>query len=132
MKLSIKNKVNPSFSMASMTDIIFLLLIFLLISTHYHSKAIPVDLPLSTNEKTISNPINVTMTAQLEYYVEENKIPFHQLHNVLQAKLIESEHKAIVLHIDKGLSIANMVQIADIAIQLGASFSIATEFSNAP
>ncbi|WP_339044411.1 ExbD/TolR family protein [Cardinium endosymbiont of Tipula unca] len=115
--------------MASMTDIIFLLLIFLLITANYKPKAIPVDLPLSTNEKTVSAQVNVTVTANLRYYVEGKCVSFSQLKNVLQEQLEKTCSKVVVLHMDKSLSIAHMVMIADIANQLEASVSMATDFN---
>lgn len=128
MKISTKNKIDASFSMASMTDIIFLLLIFLLITASYSPKALSVDLPFSTNEKTESEAVHVTVTAQLGYYVEGKRVLFHQLQNVLQDVLAKTSNKVVVLHMDKGLAIAHMVKIADIANQLGAAVAIATEF----
>lgn len=128
MKISTKNKIDASFSMASMTDIIFLLLIFLLITASYSPKALPVDLPVSTNEKTESVQVNVTVTAQLAYYVEGKRVAFNQLQNALQDVLAKTSSKIVVLHMDKGLSIAHMIKVADIANRLGAAVSIATEF----
>lgn len=128
MKVSTKNKIDASFSMASMTDIIFLLLIFLLITTSYSPKALPVDLPLSTNERTEPVQVNVTVTAQSAYYVEGKRVAFSQLQNVLQDLLAKTSSKVVLLHMDKGLSIAHMVKVADIANKLGAAVSIATEF----
>ncbi|WP_243517271.1 MULTISPECIES: biopolymer transporter ExbD [unclassified Candidatus Cardinium] len=132
MKISIKNKIDPSFSMASMTDIIFLLLIFILITASYSPKALPVDLPISTNEKTASAPINVTITTRLAYYVEGKRVTFNQLDHVLQNALTKTSTKVVVLHIDKRLAIAHMVKVADIANRLGAAVSIATEFEHKP
>lgn len=128
MKVNTKNKIDASFSMASMTDIVFLLLIFLLITASYSPKALPVDLPLSTNEKTASVHVNVTVTAQLAYYVEGKRVAFDRLHPVLQDVLAKTSSKVVVLHMDKKLSIAHMVKIADIANRLGAAVSLATEF----
>lgn len=132
MKVSTKNKIDASFSMASMTDIIFLLLIFLLITTSYSPKALPIDLPLSTNERTEPVQVNVTVTAQLAYYVEGKRVAFNQLQNVLQDVLAKTSSKVVLLHMDKGLSIAHMVKVADIANKLGAAVSIATEFEKKP
>ncbi len=132
MKISTKNKIDASFSMASMTDIIFLLLLFLLITANYSPKALPVDLPLSTNEKTESVQVNVTVTAQLAYYVEGKRVSFGQLYNALEDVLAKTSSKVVVLHMDKKLSIAHMVSVADIANRLGAAVSIATEFDKTP
>lgn len=130
MKINTKNKIDASFSMASMTDIVFLLLIFLLITAQYSPKALPVDLPLSTNQKTESRQVNVTVTAQLVYYVEKRSVTFSQLQTVLQDALLATSSKIVVLHMDKKLSIADMIKVADIANSLGASVSIATAFQN--
>ncbi|MGI2298265.1 ExbD/TolR family protein [Candidatus Cardinium hertigii] len=128
MKISTKNKIDASFSMASMTDIVFLLLIFLLITASYGPQVLPVELPSSTNEKTESIHVNVTVTAQLTYYVDGKRVVFNQLHNVLQDLLAKRSSKVVVLYMDKSLSIAHMVKIADIVNRLGATVSIATEF----
>nr|WP_256465586.1 biopolymer transporter ExbD [Cardinium endosymbiont of Oedothorax gibbosus] len=114
--------------MASMTDIIFLLLLFLLITTSYSPKTLPIDLPLSTHERTEPVQVNVTVTAQPAYYVEGKRVAFNQLQNVLEDVLAKTSSKVVLLHMDKGLSIAHMVKVADIANQLGAAVSIATEF----
>lgn len=128
MKINTKNKIETSFNMASMTDIVFLLLIFLLITANDRPKVIPVDLPLSTNQKTESVQVNVTVTANLQYYVEGKCVPFNRLKDVLQERLEKTFSKVVVLHMDKRLSIAHMVMIADIANQLDASVLMATDF----
>ncbi|MGI2257358.1 ExbD/TolR family protein [Candidatus Cardinium hertigii] len=128
MKISTKNKIDASFSMASMTDIVFLLLIFLLITSSYAPQVLPVDLPQSTNEKRESLYVSVTVTAQFTYYVDGKRVAFNQLHNVLQDLLAKRRCKVVVLYMDKRLSIAHMVKIADIVNRLGATVSIATEF----
>ncbi|MGI2299336.1 ExbD/TolR family protein [Candidatus Cardinium hertigii] len=128
MKISTRNKIDTSFSMASMTDIVFLLLIFLLITASYGPQVLPVDLPQSTNEKRESLHVNVTVTAELTYYVDGKRVAFNRLHNVLEDLLAKRSSKVVVLYMDKRLSIAHMVKIADVVNRLGATVSIATEF----
>ena len=132
MKIITKNKIAPSFNMVSMTDIMFLLLIFLLITVHPNSKAMLVDLPLSSNEKETMASIHITVTDGLQYYVDQQLVGFNQLYPVLQSKLAHIPDKNIVLHMDKKLSIANMVQVADIVNRLGGTVSLATEFKHEP
>ena len=127
MKISTKNKIETSFSMASMTDIVFLLLIFLLITARYTPQAIPVDLPLSTNEKVVLAEVHISITKTLQYYLEGEIVTLEQLENLLQEQLKRKSSKVVVLHMDQALSIAHMIKIADIATALGASVSIATE-----
>ncbi|MBX9889694.1 MAG: biopolymer transporter ExbD [Amoebophilaceae bacterium] len=132
MKINMKNKINPSFNMASMTDVIFLLLIFLLVTAHPTSKAIPIDLPLSKQEKTAPAAVNVSVTKTLQYYVEDQPVDFNQLAVVLRKQLERKSSKVVLLHIDKSLSIAHMVNIADVATGLGAEVSLATQFEKRP
>ena len=128
MKITMQNKINPSFNMASMTDVIFLLLIFLLVTANPTSKAIPIDLPLSKQEKAIPATVNVSVTKTLQYYVEDQPVDFNQLAVVLRKQLESKSSKVVLLHMDKSLSIAHMVNIADIATELGAEVSLATQF----
>lgn len=54
MNLSSKNKPNPNFNMSSMTDLIFILLIFFLVTSSSSSiDFLPVDLPVSKDSKDI-------------------------------------------------------------------------------
>lgn len=127
MKIGIKNRIDPSFSMVSMADLVFLLLIFLLITKNYHTKVVPVDLPLSASEKTVQKEVSVVITARLHYYVEGKRVVLGQLQDTLALQLAKIPNKVVVLHMDKRLSIAHMVVVADIAHKLGATVSIATE-----
>ncbi|AWN82300.1 ExbD/TolR family protein [Candidatus Cardinium hertigii] len=126
MLIKVKNKIDSSFNMASMTDVLCLLLIFVLIGSKYHTQAIPINLPLSTNKKTAVAPVHITVTAALQYYIEGNIVPFPQLEQLLQAKLAKASHKMVVLHMDRRLAIAHMVKVADIAHRLEASVALAT------
>jgi len=114
--------------MVSMTDVIFLLVIFLLVTSNYTSKAIPVDLPLSKNEKVALAEVSLSVTKTLQYYVDGKLVPFEQLEDILRIQLDKKSSKMVVLHMDKVLSIDNMVKVADIATGLGAEVSIATQF----
>jgi biopolymer transport protein ExbD len=126
MQIRTKNTLNASFSMASMTDVLFLLLIFLVIAARHTPTAIPVDLPVSSNEKTTSSEVHVTVTKQLHYYVEGQQLPFDQLSQRLKEQLEEKSSNLVVLHMDQTLSIAQMVAVSDVANKLGATVSIAT------
>jgi biopolymer transport protein ExbD len=132
MKINTRNKIEASFSMASMTDVIFLLLIFLLITSHNKPKALPVNLPISSNKKIATSHINVIITAKLEYYVEGHAVSFNQLEKVLHTRLAQTSNKIVLLHMDKQLSIAHMVKVADIITTLGATVSLATELDKKP
>lgn len=126
MQIRTRNTLNPSFSMASMTDVLFLLLIFLVVAARHAPKAIPVDLPVSSNQKTTCAEVHVTVTKQLHYYLEGQQLVFDQLPRRLKEQLEKKSSNLVVLHMDQTLSVAHMVAVADVANKLGATVSIAT------
>lgn len=85
MALKRRTKVNESFSMASMTDVIFLLLIFFMVtSTVVIPNAIKVTLP-QAQKQTAAKPLTrVTIDANLNYYVafgnqREKQVSFEEI-----------------------------------------------------
>ena len=77
MALKTRNKVNANFSMSSMTDIVFLLLIFFMVtSTLITPNALKLLLPKSSNQ-TASNPItSVSIDKNYNYYIETTPMIF--------------------------------------------------------
>ena len=74
MALKRKNRIEATFSMASMTDVIFLLLIFFMVtSTFVFPNAIKVNLPQSKQEMSVKPLARVTIDASLNYYVSVGK-----------------------------------------------------------
>ena len=116
MSLRSKNKVSANFSMSSMTDIVFLLLIFfMLTSTLVSPNALKLLLP-NTKARTLEKQtISVSITPQIEYYIEDQKFPFDQLENQLKQRLANEQEPAIVLHADKTVDIEFAVKVMDIA-----------------
>lgn len=116
MKLKSSTKVDPSFSMSSMTDIVFLLLVFFMItSTMVSPNALKLLLPRS-NSQTAAQPITtVSITANLEYYVEQTPVPLSSLEPFLQQKLAGVEEPTISLHADRSVPIEEVVKVMNIA-----------------
>ena len=116
MSLRNKNKVSANFSMSSMTDIVFLLLIFfMLTSTLVSPNALKLLLPNSKARTLEKQTISVSITPEIEYYIEDQKFPFEQLENQLKQRLAKEQEPAIVLHADKTVDIEFAVKIMDIA-----------------
>lgn len=127
MKLRNRHQTNTHFSTSSMTDIIFLLLIFFMLTlTPLTPQALSIDLPTSNHTHETPSQTKVTVTADLEYYVDEQKTPREQLKTALQEKLADgSQH--ILLQIDQNLPIAQMIFITDLAASLQAKIAVATK-----
>ncbi len=110
------SKVNSAFSMASMSDIVFLLLIFLLISTTLiNPNALKLTLPKSANQLKEKPFTTVSITADLRYYVETEPVSFGDLERVLSARLSGIEEPTISLHCDKSVPIDEVVKVMNIA-----------------
>ncbi|MGE4587869.1 MAG: ExbD/TolR family protein [Mangrovibacterium sp.] len=120
MPLRQRNKIDSSFSMSSMTDIVFLLLIFFMItSTLVAPNALKLLLPES-NSQTAAQPVTtISVTADLKYYLnidgEPRRVAFHELEPALQRSIGENTEACISLHADKTVPVEEVVKIMNIA-----------------
>ncbi len=127
MKLNTKHKIDAQFSMSSMTDIVFLLLIFFMLTvTSVTPQSLLIDLPRSNNADILLPQVNVMITADLIYYVDQQKTTREQLEGLLQQKLSTAQ-RAVLLHIDKSVPVAHMIYVTDIAASLHAKVAVATQ-----
>ena len=80
MRLKTKNKVSPNFNMSSMTDIVFLLLIFfMLTSTLVSPNALKLLLPNSKSKTLEKQTLSVSITEEIEYYIENRQVNIEDL-----------------------------------------------------
>ncbi|MEB2779155.1 MULTISPECIES: ExbD/TolR family protein [Algoriphagus] len=127
MGLQAKNKVDPAFSMSSMTDIIFLLLIFFMLTSSFITPSgLPVNLPSSETSDIIMQEVSVTITKDLKYSVNDKIVPREQIKGELTS-LLKDKKGQVVLHIDKDVPVEYLVEIGGIAAGLEANVSIATK-----
>lgn len=116
MALKRRNKVNPNFSMSSMTDIVFLLLIFFMVtSTLINPNALKLLLPKSTNQTSAKPITTVSIDSRLNYYLEKKRVPFSMLESKLQDKLSSEKEPTISLHADHTVPVENVVKVMNIA-----------------
>lgn len=116
MALKRQTKINSSFSMSSMTDIIFLLLIFfMLTSTLVHPNALKLLLPQSASQTSAKPQTSVSITKDLRYYVETRRVQFDELEPTLQAKLGQQPDMYIALHVDESVPMKEVVKVMNIA-----------------
>jgi biopolymer transport protein ExbD len=127
MALQSKNKVDSAFSMSSMTDIIFLLLIFFMLTSSFITPSgLPVNLPSSETTDIIMQEVTVTITKDLKFSVNDRVVSRDQIKGEL-GPLLEGKKGQVVLHIDKDVPVEYLVEIGGIAAGLGANVSIATK-----
>lgn len=127
MGLQQKNKVDASFSMSSMTDIIFLLLIFFMLTSSFITPSgLSVNLPSSETSDILMQEVTVSVTKDLQFSINDQLITREQLKSVL-TPLLDGKKGQVVLHLDKEVPVEYLVEIGGIAAGLGANVSIATK-----
>jgi biopolymer transport protein ExbD len=132
MDLRSKHKVNAAFSMSSMTDIIFLLLIFFMLTSNFITPSgLPVKLPSSKSSNIVMQKVTVTITPDLEYFVNAKRTSLSGIEGLLRNELTEQDG-VVVLHIDKEVPVEHLVRVAGIATSLDAKVTIATSPEMAP
>jgi len=128
MALKSRNKVSPNFNMSSMTDIVFLLLIFfMLTSTLVSPNALKLLLPNSKSKTLEKQTVSVSINKELEFYINENKTLEINLENELKSMLANEIDPAIILHADKTVAIEYVVKVMDIAYRNKYKIVLATK-----
>jgi biopolymer transport protein ExbD len=116
MGIKSRNKVSVAFSMASMTDIVFLLLIFfIIVSTMVSPYALNVTLPTSNNKSTEKAKVSVTITPDLVHYINGKAVEAETIESLLVNELFGADKPQIVLHVDETVPTGVSVKILDIA-----------------
>lgn len=128
MALKSRNKVSPNFNMSSMTDIVFLLLIFfMLTSTLVSPNALKLLLPNSKSKTLEKQTISVSINKDLDFYINENQVIENNLESELKEVLSNQEEPAIILHADKTVDIEHVVKVMDIAYRNKYKIVLATK-----
>lgn len=116
MNIRGRNKVTPEFNMASMTDIVFLLLIFFMIaSTLVTTNAIDIILPTASGKTENKKSTAVSIKKDLTYYIDQKRVGESVLENQLISIMATQESPTIVLRAEKSVPVENVVKVMDIA-----------------
>lgn len=114
MKLKGRNKVSPDFSMASMTDIVFLLLVFFMLTSN-SPNALDLLLPKAKGKSTNTQNVSVSINKDLEYFVNNEKINGEYIEIELKKALKDQENPTIILRAEESVAIKEAVRVMDIA-----------------
>jgi len=116
MDLRGRNKVTPEFNMSSMTDIVFLLLIFfMLASTLVSVNAIDILLPKASGKTENKKSVSVSIKKDLSYYIDQKIVGESVLESQLIDLLSDETKPTIVLRAEKSVPVENVVMVMDIA-----------------
>ena len=128
MALRSRNKVSANFNMSSMTDIVFLLLIFfMLTSTLVSPNALKLLLPSSKAKTLEKQTISISITKDIKFYINENPVAKNTIEKELKLIINHEEEPAIILHTDKSVAIEHVVKIMDIAYRNKYKIVLATQ-----
>ena len=127
MAIRSSNKISPSFNMSSMTDMVFLLLIFFMItSTLVSPNALKLLLPQSNNQTSAKAITSVSITKDLRYYIETTPVAYNDIERQLQVKLMDAQDPTISLHVDRTVQMEEVVKVMNIAVRNKYKLILAT------
>lgn len=143
MGLQKRNKANAEFNMSSLTDIIFLLLIFFMLTSSLTSpNAQNLDRPKSNSKTQSPQNVALSITPEGEFYVDSDKdpVPRAQLEQRLlgainkerqnnREKNIDTE-VTIVLNVEMTETTGTIVEYMKLSNKLGVRLILATEASD--
>lgn len=121
-----KNKVSTEFNMSSMTDIVFLLLIFFMItSTMVTTNALDLVLPKGKGKTDSNKNLAVSIDKDLQFFIDKDKVDEAQLESQLLSLMDNQEQKAIILRAEKSVPHEKVVYVMDIAYRNGMKMVVA-------
>ena len=127
MPFESKHKIDASFSMSGMTDVIFLLLIFFMLTSSFITPSgLPVNLPSAKKSNIVMQKVSLTITDDLKYYINDRRVARTRIEQELRREL-NGDEAMVTLHIDKQVPTEYLVEVAGIAASLNAKVSIATK-----
>ncbi|MFP7656609.1 MULTISPECIES: ExbD/TolR family protein [Chryseobacterium] len=128
MKIQRRNKANPEFSLAAMTDVILLMLIFFMItSSAANQSAIDVNLPkTSTADDNIPNPLTVTIKPEGTYYIDDKPVAREQLEQTIVNNLTNQTNKSFTIRADENTLHKDVVFAMEIAEKHKFNIALAT------
>jgi len=102
--------------MSSMTDLVFLLLIFfIIVSTLVSPYALPVDLPKSSNKVKDKQKVSLRIGPDLIYSVNNKIVDPQEVESTLAGYLTGTDNPSIVMHVDQSVPTGETVKVLDIA-----------------
>ena len=131
MALNRRKKVVAEFNMASMTDMIFLLLVFfMLTSSVVSSNALNLKLPSSTSKTVASPSLSVSITPEGKYYLNGKEMPLSLLEQNVKSEVIKAgdpKNSTMTIAADKSATVEMLANIMELAHVLQINAILATE-----
>ena len=121
-------KFDPTFNMSSMTDIVFLLLIFFMLTSNFVTpSAVEVNVPTSNSGGAVMPKLTITISEEGKFYVNKQEVAIEQMKDELKSILPNTGDKEVVLHAENTTPIQKIIQVMDIGHELGIKVQLAVE-----
>ena len=129
-----KQSLPPQLMLSPMIDMIFLLLVFFIVSTMYMSeiKTIPIKLPVAQNSETVSKSnFAVTVKKDGVLYLEDNKIEIKQLVANAAAESKRDAAFSVIIRADGEANYKTVIKLMDELKGAGVTrFGLATDLGD--
>jgi biopolymer transport protein ExbD len=129
MNLKGRNQIRPEFNMSSMTDVVFLLLIFFMIASTLAKQlnTIDVKLPQAEGKTENRNTVAVTITNSNQFYLNADRVNKRNLEKNLIDVLKTMKTRSIVLRTEKKVAIEQVVYVMNLANKNGVKVVLAVD-----
>ena len=125
MAIKARNTRNIQFTMASMSDLVFLLLIFfMLTSTLIAPSAIKLLLPSSDSRTMSPQTVTVYIDENRQLYLEEEPVDLEGLHDGLVSSLEGHAEGAVVLRSDQSVPVQYVVNVIDVVERINSTYRV--------
>ena len=117
MRFRDENEENFSFDLTPLVDVVFLLLIFFMVSTVFVDFKRQMDISLPSSKSSVPSevrePVKVELTVDKQIFLNGEKVTLEEFESAL-LKISVSKNNAAVIRADKNLPYGNVIKIMGI------------------
>ena len=123
MKLKLKHKSITTTALISMSDVVFLLLIFLLITSNFVTyTGLQINVPTSQNTHTdIQKNLTLSINDKEEIFVNSNRVNKENLINELKYEIDKNPEIVVLIQADQNIALKSVVELIDAAKSAGST-----------
>ena len=130
MALQPRNRPSTEFSLASIADMVFLLLIFFMLTSNFVNQAgVKIDLPTSASKKPSEGKNSITITADGQYFWNNEKLSKEEIYQKIKEVLTDKNpnNNIITLRTDKSVTMGEAAYFISAVAEYGGSVVLATK-----
>ncbi|MFZ9055320.1 MAG: ExbD/TolR family protein [Flavobacteriales bacterium] len=127
MNLGQRNKISVSGNMSSMTDLVFLLLIFFIILSTLVSNGVNVELPKSKGTTSVTAKMTLSIKPDGSYHLNGGPVAYEDLESLLRIRMADATEPVLYLQVDESVPTGKTVEVIGMAkanewkVMLGAT-----------